>query len=41
MMVCVFSSDKIMENNIVDNNDLVTYFGFQIHPTYVELHKIY
>ncbi len=32
--LCI-SSDKFMENNIVDNDELVTYFGFQIPPTYV------
>ena len=37
--LCI-SSDKFMENNIVDNNDLVTYFGFQIPPTYVSSQDI-
>lgn len=32
--LCI-SSEKLMENNIIDNKDLVTYFGFQIPPSYV------
>lgn len=37
--LCI-SSDKFMENNIVNNEELVTYFGFQIPPTYVSSQDI-
>ncbi len=33
--LCI-SSDKFMENEIIDNDDLVTYFGFQIPPHHVK-----
>jgi len=33
--LCI-SSDKFMENEIIDNDDLVTYFGFQIPPQHVK-----
>ena len=32
--LCI-SSDKFMENTLIENEDLVTYFGFQIPPHYV------
>ena len=32
--LCI-SSDKFMDNEIIDNDDLVTYFGFQIPPHHV------
>ena len=37
--LCI-SSEKLMENNIVDNKELVTYFGFQIPPSYVSSQDI-
>lgn len=37
--LCI-SSEKLMDNNIVDNKDLVTYFGFQIPPSYVSSQDI-
>ena len=33
--LCI-SSDKFMDNEIIDNDDLVTYFGFQIPPHHVK-----
>jgi hypothetical protein len=33
--LCI-SSDKFMENDIIDNDELVTYFGFQIPPQHVK-----
>ena len=33
--LCI-SSDKFMENEIIDNDELVTYFGFQIPPHHVK-----
>lgn len=37
--LCI-SSEKLMDNEIVDNNELVTYFGFQIPPSYVSSQDI-
>lgn len=37
--LCI-SSDQFMENAIINNDDLVTYFGFQIPPTYVSSQDI-
>ena len=33
--LCI-SSDKFMDNEIIDNDDLVAYFGFQIPPQHVK-----
>ncbi len=37
--LCI-SSDKFMENTIIDNDELVTYFGTQIPPHYVKSQDI-